>query len=316
MKVFCFVCMVPMPFQASSGLAADSPQRAFSHSRQDMVLGIASRPRSGSEAMPLGNGLMGAMVFGGIQQERIALNESSFWSGRPHDYDNPEASSTSPRFAIWFLPGSSRKPKRWPTSTSAAPPRRSRPISRLATCCWSFDGARRGCRLPPRTGPGNRRRRSQLSLRRRGLHPRGFRLLARPRSGRAASPPTSPAACPSQAQFKSPVSGQSRSPSPAELVMDGCWKGPIRRQNWLIAPVEGKGLRFQAALAALPEGGRSEAADGSLRIRKRRRRHLHCSPRPPAMSTTTTSAATPRPFARRSLADCAGTDYADPPPPP
>jgi len=34
---------------------------------------------------------MGAMVFGRVQQERIALNESSFWFGQPHDYDNPEA---------------------------------------------------------------------------------------------------------------------------------------------------------------------------------------------------------------------------------
>jgi alpha-L-fucosidase 2 len=41
--------------------------------------------------MPMGNGLIGAMVFGGTSQERIALNESSFWSGRPHDYDDPNA---------------------------------------------------------------------------------------------------------------------------------------------------------------------------------------------------------------------------------
>ena len=41
--------------------------------------------------MPLGNGLMGAMVFGGARQERIALNECTFWSGRPHDYNDPEA---------------------------------------------------------------------------------------------------------------------------------------------------------------------------------------------------------------------------------
>ena len=47
--------------------------------------------------------------------------------------------------------------------------------------------------------------------------------------------------------------------------MEGCWKGPITN-NWLIAPVEGKGLRFQTALLALPEGGRSEATDSSLRI--------------------------------------------------
>src|ERR1044071_5735800 len=43
------------------------------------------------QAMPLGNGMIGAMVFGGVPEERIALNETTFWSGRPHDYDDPEA---------------------------------------------------------------------------------------------------------------------------------------------------------------------------------------------------------------------------------
>jgi hypothetical protein len=37
------------------------------------------------EALPLGNGQMAAMVFGGITDETIQLNESTFWSGSPHD---------------------------------------------------------------------------------------------------------------------------------------------------------------------------------------------------------------------------------------
>ena len=37
------------------------------------------------EALPLGNGQMAAMVFGGIADEAIQLNESTFWSGSPHD---------------------------------------------------------------------------------------------------------------------------------------------------------------------------------------------------------------------------------------
>ncbi|MBR5107452.1 MAG: glycoside hydrolase family 95 protein [Bacteroidales bacterium] len=37
------------------------------------------------EALPLGNGQMAAMVFGGISDESIQLNESTFWSGSPHD---------------------------------------------------------------------------------------------------------------------------------------------------------------------------------------------------------------------------------------
>ena len=37
------------------------------------------------EALPVGNGRLGAMVFGGVQQEKLALNESTLWSGAPSD---------------------------------------------------------------------------------------------------------------------------------------------------------------------------------------------------------------------------------------
>jgi alpha-L-fucosidase 2 len=36
---------------------------------------------------------MGAMVFGGTEDERLQINESSFWGGGPHDYTNPDAYS-------------------------------------------------------------------------------------------------------------------------------------------------------------------------------------------------------------------------------
>jgi len=44
-----------------------------------------------TEALPLGNGRLGGMVFGGVPVERIQLNEDSLWSGGPQDADNPEA---------------------------------------------------------------------------------------------------------------------------------------------------------------------------------------------------------------------------------
>ena len=37
------------------------------------------------EALPLGNGQMAAMIFGGVAEETVQLNESTFWSGSPHD---------------------------------------------------------------------------------------------------------------------------------------------------------------------------------------------------------------------------------------
>jgi alpha-L-fucosidase 2 len=43
------------------------------------------------EALPLGNGQLAAMVFGGIGTERIALNEETLWNGGPYDPANPEA---------------------------------------------------------------------------------------------------------------------------------------------------------------------------------------------------------------------------------
>jgi alpha-L-fucosidase 2 len=43
------------------------------------------------EALPVGNGSMGAMVFGGVGTERIQFNEDTLWTGRPHSYANEGA---------------------------------------------------------------------------------------------------------------------------------------------------------------------------------------------------------------------------------
>lgn len=42
-------------------------------------------------ALPVGNGRLGAMIFGGIEKERIQLNEESVWAGRRLDYHNPQS---------------------------------------------------------------------------------------------------------------------------------------------------------------------------------------------------------------------------------
>ena len=42
-------------------------------------------------ALPVGNGFVGAMVFGDVNKERIQLNEKTLWSGSPDDNDNPQA---------------------------------------------------------------------------------------------------------------------------------------------------------------------------------------------------------------------------------
>ena len=47
--------------------------------------------RSWNEALPIGNGRLGAMVYGGAVNERLSLNEDTLWSGYPTFYENPEA---------------------------------------------------------------------------------------------------------------------------------------------------------------------------------------------------------------------------------
>ncbi|MDO7172640.1 glycoside hydrolase family 95 protein [Mariniflexile sp. AS56] len=39
-----------------------------------------------TEALPIGNGSLGAMIFGGVSEEHIQFNEETLWAGKPHDY--------------------------------------------------------------------------------------------------------------------------------------------------------------------------------------------------------------------------------------
>ena len=49
-----------------------------------------------TEALPVGNGRLAAMVFGGIDQERIQFNEETVWDGVPRNTNNPEALAALP----------------------------------------------------------------------------------------------------------------------------------------------------------------------------------------------------------------------------
>ncbi len=49
-----------------------------------------------TDALPVGNGRLGAMVFGGVNEERLQLNEDTLWSGSPRDWNNPHASEALP----------------------------------------------------------------------------------------------------------------------------------------------------------------------------------------------------------------------------
>lgn len=57
------------------------------------------------ESSVLGNGRLGAMVFGGVGRERVVLNESGMWSGSPQDADREDAHEVLPEIRRLLLSG-------------------------------------------------------------------------------------------------------------------------------------------------------------------------------------------------------------------
>jgi alpha-L-fucosidase 2 len=61
------------------------------------------------QALPVGNGRLGAMVFGGVPRERIQFNEDSLWVGRPHDYSHEGAAKFLPELRQLLFAGKQRE---------------------------------------------------------------------------------------------------------------------------------------------------------------------------------------------------------------
>lgn len=57
----------------------------------DLTLWYKTPAQKWIDALPVGNGRLGAMVFGGIQHERLQINEDTLWSGGPRDWNNAAA---------------------------------------------------------------------------------------------------------------------------------------------------------------------------------------------------------------------------------
>jgi alpha-L-fucosidase 2 len=64
--------------------------------KKDLTLWYDKPSAEWNHALPIGNGRLGAMVFGGASQERIQLNEESVWTGNTSDFVNPEAKEAFP----------------------------------------------------------------------------------------------------------------------------------------------------------------------------------------------------------------------------
>ncbi|HMP92595.1 MAG TPA: glycoside hydrolase family 95 protein, partial [Phnomibacter sp.] len=63
-------------------------------------------------ALPIGNGRLGAMVYGNVEQEIIQLNEHTLWSGSPNRNDNPLALDSLPLIRQLIFEGKHKEAER------------------------------------------------------------------------------------------------------------------------------------------------------------------------------------------------------------
>ena len=86
--------MLPLPRFASRAFFTTTPEHGTQDT--DFTLWFSQPAAQWSDALPVGNGRLGAMIFGGYRSERLALNEDSLWSGGPRDWNNPDAKAHLP----------------------------------------------------------------------------------------------------------------------------------------------------------------------------------------------------------------------------
>ena len=89
-----FVGTIALLSFSRAGFAGDVEFSAASDAATELV--FSAPAKAFHQALPLGNGRIGAMVFGGVAEERIVLNESSLWSGSPEANDRDDACQALP----------------------------------------------------------------------------------------------------------------------------------------------------------------------------------------------------------------------------
>ncbi|MBX3427048.1 MAG: glycoside hydrolase family 95 protein [Pirellulales bacterium] len=100
----------------------------------DETIWFAAPATHFTESTPLGNGRLGAMVFGGPAEERIVLSESGMWSGSPQEADRADAAEALPEIRRLLFSGDVLAAERL--------------INRRFTCAGAGSGSGRSANLP------------------------------------------------------------------------------------------------------------------------------------------------------------------------
>jgi alpha-L-fucosidase 2 len=232
--------------------------------KSGLALWYRQPARQWNAALPVGNGRIGAMVFGDPAKERIALNECTFWSGRPHDYNDPQAGRYLPQLRQLALDGKYLEAEKLADEHFMAVPRflqAYQPLGDLSLRCPGHEEATDYHReLDLETGVVYIQYRVGDAIFSREVfcsYPDQVMVvrLACNRPNRITL----------EASLESLYRRQSQRDA-NRLVLDGQWRSDGKQYN-LIAPLEGSGLRFRIALCASTEGGTVDGSDVGLAVR-------------------------------------------------
>ena len=95
--------------------------------------------RDWNEALPIGNGKLGGMIFGNTEKERIQLNEDSIWYGGPVDRNNPDAFTYLPKIRSLLFEGKIKEAERLATMALSGTPEGQRHYQPLGDLFLNFN---------------------------------------------------------------------------------------------------------------------------------------------------------------------------------
>ncbi len=264
-KESCFnlLCVALMALFALN--ACSSSDQGTSDSKEMVVWYNKPSGNAWLDGLFIGNGYMGANVFGRVQKERIALNESTFWSGKPHDYNDYDAYKYFDQikdlvFAEKFVEAEELVNEHFygiPGAQQAYQPLGDLLLNFRVTGDSIKDYYRE---LDMQTGivkvtytDGDVKMTREVFM----SYP--DHVMVMKVSG------NKPGSVSLEAKLKSPFLEKTVTKD-NRISINGIWRYLPKTESWLIAKVEGTGLSFQTDIVALPEKGTLQATDSSLII--------------------------------------------------
>ncbi len=126
---------------AASFLFAASLSKHASAAADDTLLLWYDKPASEwTEALPIGNGRLGAMIFGGPANDLLQLNEDTLYAGSPYDPNNPEALKALPEARRLIFEGKYKEAHDLVGAKMMAQPIKQMPYEPVGDLRLSFDG--------------------------------------------------------------------------------------------------------------------------------------------------------------------------------